>query len=241
MREYNQRTYRLLGEDKDLVAFSVKIEETDLFIKAEKRIDKKIKHAVVKYREALKAYIFKRREFLTSLAPISEDEYAPKIVKDMIHYAKSAGVGPMAGVAGAIAYYVGKDISRYIKEFIIENGGDIALLSQRERIIYIYPGELSPFKEKLFIRVPPKKEIYGVATSSGKIGPSLSFGKTDSTTVLSPSPILSDMVATKLGNMVKSPSDIPYAIEEGKKIQGVDAILITIGDKMGIWGKINLL
>ncbi len=241
MRMYNQRTYRLLGEDKDLVSFSVKIEETDLFIRAEKRIEKKVRYAIVKYRGALKAYISRRKEFLTSLIPISDDEYAPKIAKDMIHYAKSVGVGPMAGVAGAIAYYVGKDITRYVKEFIIENGGDIALLTQKERLIYIYPGELSPFKEKLFIKIPPKGKIYGIATSSGKIGPSLSFGKTDSTTVLSPSPILSDMVATRLGNMVKSPEDIPYAIEEGKKIQGVDGILITIGDKIGIWGKINLL
>ncbi len=238
---YKERTYRLLGEDKDLVPFSVKIAQTDLFIKAKKDFSKKVVKWVIKYRDSLTRYIQKRKEFLTSLEPIPEDKDAPKIVKDMIWYAKISGVGPMAGVAGAIAYYVGLELSRYSDEFIIENGGDIALLSKKERIIYIYPGEKSPFKGKLFLKIPPKEKIYGVATSSGKIGPSLSFGHTDSTTVLSPSPILSDMVATKLGNMVKSPQDIQDAILEGKRISKVEGILITIGDRMGIWGNINMV
>ncbi len=238
---YRKRTYRLLGEDKDLIPFSVKIEETDLFIKAEKNLSKKVIKWVKRYRDDLKRYIERRKEFLTSLTPIAKDNTAPKIAKEMMMYAERTGVGPMAGVAGAIAYYVGLELSRYTGEFIIENGGDIALLSRKERIIYIYPGELSPFKDKLFLKIPPKGRIYGVATSSGKIGPSLSFGYTDSTTILSSSPILSDMVATKLGNIVKAPNDIGDAIEEGRRISGVEGILITIGDKLGIWGNINMV
>ncbi len=238
---YRERTYRLLGEDKDLISFSVKIGETDLFIKAKRDLSRKVIKWVIKYRESLTRYIQRRKEFLTSLEPISEDKDAPKIVRDMIRYAKISGVGPMAGVAGAMAYYVGLELSRYSDEFILENGGDIALLSKKERIIYVYPGEKSPFKGKLFLKIPSKERIYGIATSSGKIGPSLSFGHTDSTTVLSPSPILSDMVATKLGNIVKSPQDIQDAISEGRRIPQVEGILITIGDKLGIWGDINMV
>ncbi len=239
--EYRERTYRLLGKDRDLISFSVRVEETDLLIKAKKNLSRKIRKIVIKYREDIKNYIRKRREFLTSLVPIEDDKNAPRIVRDMITWAHCAGVGPMAGVAGAIAYYTGLELSSYTDEFIIENGGDIAICTKRERLIYIYPGERSPFKGKLFLRILPRERIYGIATSSGKIGPSLSFGRTDSATVLSPSPILSDMVATKVGNMVKKPEDIPHAIEEGKRIKGVEGILITIGDKLGMWGNVELL
>ncbi len=239
--KYDKRTYRLLGENKDLIPFSVKVKETDLFIKATKNFSKKVERFVKKYRADLERYILRNKDFLTSLTPLPDDDSAPLIVKEMLRYAKMVGVGPMAGVAGAIAFFVGKELLPYADEFIIENGGDIALFIIKERIIYIYPGEASPFKEKLFLKLSPYNKIYGIATSSGKIGPSLSFGSTDSVTVLSPSPILSDMVATKLGNMVKTPNDIHYAINEGKKIKNVEGILITIGNKMGMWGNINLL
>lgn len=239
--KYEYRTYRLLGENKDLISFSVKIKETDLFIKATKNLTKKVERLVKKYRNDLERYILRNKKFLVSLIPLEDDNSAPLIVKEMIYYSKRVNVGPMAGVAGAIAFFVGKELLSYVDEFIIENGGDIALFIKKERIIYIYPGEASPFKGKLFLRLTSCNKIYGIATSSGKIGPSLSFGKTDSVTILSSSPILSDMVATKLGNMVKTPDDIYNAINEGKKIRGVEGILITIGDKMGIWGNINLL
>ena len=40
--------------------------------------------------------------------------------------AEMAGVGPMAGVAGAIAEYVGKGLKTLgAREVIVENGGDI--------------------------------------------------------------------------------------------------------------------
>ena len=238
--EYKERTYRLLGENKDLVEFFVKVRETDLLVKAKKNLQKKTIKIVEKYRYELEKYIKGNKLFLESLKPIDTDDTAPHIVKEMIRYAQIVGVGPMAGIAGAMALYIGKRLKKYTDEFIVENGGDIALLTKKERIIYIYTGEESPFKEKIFLKIAPKDEIYGIATSSGKIGPSLSFGKADTVTILSPSPILSDMVATKIGNLIKSSDDIERAIYEGKKIQGVDGILITIGDKIGIWGDVNL-
>lgn len=39
-----------------------------------------------------------------------------------------ANVGPMAAVAGAMAEYVGRDLLKYSKEVIVENGGIFSLV-----------------------------------------------------------------------------------------------------------------
>jgi len=45
-----------------------------------------------------------------ALSPLSVDALAPPIVKEMLSAGISAGVGPMAAVAGGIAEYVGKGL-----------------------------------------------------------------------------------------------------------------------------------
>ena len=44
----------------------------------------------------------------------------------------------MATVAGAIAEFLGRDISTLTDEFIIENGGDISIKTLKERMALVY-------------------------------------------------------------------------------------------------------
>jgi ApbE superfamily uncharacterized protein (UPF0280 family) len=236
---YEKRTYRNLVKTDDLVKFEVIVKETDLLVRADSDLSKETRESVLKYRHQLETYIAMNPEFQKSLVPLSDDPYAPEIVREMIRTSQLAHVGPMAAVAGAIAESVSKDLLKLSREVIIENGGDIYLAVSNERTVGIYAGD-SPLSLKIGITISPEEAPLGVCTSSGKVGPSLSFGKADAVCVLSKSAALADAAATAVGNVVKRKKEIELGLQVGKEIAGVQGILIIVEEKMGVWGKIKL-
>ena len=137
----------------------------------------------------------------------------------MSESAEKVGVGPMASVAGAIAEFVGNELSAYSAEVIVENGGDIYLKSLEKRIIGVYAGE-SPLTGKLGLEIDGEDTPLGVCTSSGTVGHSLSFGKADAVIVLSKSATLADAAATAIGNLVAQPEDITRGVEFAEGTDG---------------------
>jgi hypothetical protein len=236
---YEKRTYRNLVKIDDLVKFEVIVKETDLLVRAESDLSKETRESVLKYRYQLETYIAMNPGFQQSLLPLTDDPYAPEIVKQMIQTSQRAGVGPMATVAGAMADWVSKDLLQLSREVIVENGGDIYLASSMERTIGIYAGD-SPLSLKIGIAIPPDETPLGVCTSSGTVGPSLSFGKANAVCILSKSAALADAAATAVGNVVKGKQDISLGLGRAREIEGVLGTLIIVEEKMGVWGKIKL-
>ncbi len=209
---YQPRVYRNWVKNKDLVTFNVIVEETDCFLSATSNLQSKAHKSILKYRAILKKYISSHPLFLTTLEPFPVEKDAPRIVKAMAEAGEKASVGPMAAVAGAIAYFVGEELSKFSPELIIENGGDIYLKSRKERFIGIYAGK-SPLSGKLGLEIAGDDRPIGISTSSGTVGHSLSFGKADAVVVLAETSTISDAIATGIGNLILQSSDIPYAIE----------------------------
>jgi len=236
---YEKRTYRNLVKTDDLVNFEVIVKETDLLVRAESDLSKEARESVLTYRHQLETYIAMNPGFQKSLVPLPADPYAPEIVKQMIQTSQSAGVGPMATVAGAMADLVSRDLLKLSKEMIVENGGDIYLASSRERTIGIYAGD-SPLSLKIGIVISPEETPLGVCTSSGTVGPSLSFGKANAVCILSKSAALADAAATAVGNVVKEKKDVSSGLRRAREIDGVLGTLIIVEEKMGIWGRIKL-
>ena len=223
----------------DLVKFEVIVKETDLLVRATGDLSSETRESVLKYRQQIEAYIETNPEFQKSLIPLNDAPYAPEIVREMIRASRLAHVGPMAAVAGAIAQSVSKDLLPLSNEVIVENGGDIFLTTSRERTIGVFAGD-SPLSLKIGIVIAPADSPLGVCTSSGTVGPSLSFGKADAVCILSKSAALADAVATAVGNVVKEKNDIEFGLERGREVEGVLGILIIVGAKMGVWGNIRL-
>jgi ApbE superfamily uncharacterized protein (UPF0280 family) len=146
----------------------------------------------------------------------------------------------MAAVAGAFAEFVGKELLRFSPEVIVENGGDIFLKTGKKRLVGVYAGE-SLYTGKIALQIEPADTPLGVCTSSGTVGHSLSFGKADAVVVLSPSTPLADAAATAIGNIVKTVDDIQKALDFARSIAGLIGTAVIINDKMGVWGKINLV
>ena len=237
---HEPRFYRHWIKDSDLVSFEVTVKQTNLYIRSRLNLRNKALNSVLKHRGSLESYIGHHPLFLTTLDPYQAEAEAPAIVKEMARVSQLTGVGPMAAVAGAIAEAVGRDLLAFSPEVIVENGGDIFLKISNKRLVGIYAGQ-SSFTKKIALEIMPRETPLGVCTSSGTVGHSLSLGSADAVVVLSPSTALADAAATALGNMVKAADDIPRAIEKAQSIEGLRGLVIIVGDKMGVWGKVKLV
>lgn len=236
--EYKERKYRNLIEGKDLISFQVKEAESDLYIRANQELSFYARQMVSNFRGQIESYIDSYPLFKSTLLPYSQDKKAPEIIKSMIHTTALCGVGPMAAVAGAIAEFVGKELLNYSSEVIVENGGDIFIKSNKVRKVSIFAGS-SSFSQRIILKIGTQENYIGVCTSSGMVGPSLSFGKADAVTVISDSVLLADAVATAVGNMIKTRKDIEQGLIYAQKIKDVKGVVIIKDDKMGLWGDIN--
>jgi len=240
---FTKRSYRQRIAADDLVSSFITVKETDLHILAAENIREAGYHFVHRYRNQLENYIASHPDFLTTLVPLEHDSLAPPIVKDMLKAGAAANVGPMAAVAGAIAEYVGRDLlATGLQEVMVENGGDIFLARKKECVAAIFAGR-SPLNQKVGIRIPASQMPVGLCTSSGTIGHSLSLGKADSVTVLAPSTLLADALATSLGNedSTAGRNNINHVLDMAKTIPGILAVLIIRGKLMGAWGQIDLV
>jgi uncharacterized protein len=237
---YEERFYRSIAKPADLLCYEVKIEETDLLCCTKTNMDTFIGERVLFYRNQLEEYIKARPMFRDSLTPVGEDLFSPRIVRAMIQASSQVGVGPMATVAGAIAEFVGQDVSPYTREYIVENGGDISLHTHADRVVLVY-AKSSPFSGKIGIRLRGRDAPYGVCTSSATVGPSLSLGNADAVCIVADSALFADGLATCLGNIVQRKDDIAAAIQRGTGYPGVIGILIIMGDHLGLWGDLEVL
>jgi ApbE superfamily uncharacterized protein (UPF0280 family) len=150
-----------------------------------------------------------------------------------------ANVGPMASVAGAISETLGKYLSNFNNDLLLENGGDIYIDSNKDKNILIYAGN-SPLSNKLFIKLKKENFPIGICTSSSTFGHSLSFGNADAVVVISKNTFLADSLATSICNKIKTKNDIKREINIAKKIENILGIIIIIDKHLGIWGDIEI-
>ncbi len=238
----SQRFYRYRHQTgKSWESFQVKYRETDLWIRARRNLAEEATEAVLNCRLQIESYIASHESFLTSLVPLADDPLAPPLVRRMLLAALIADVGPMASVAGAIAQAVAAALKPFSDSVIVENGGDCYLDLKEETTVGIFAGPDSPFTNKVALKFAPKRFPLGICTSSGTVGHSLSFGKADAVTVVSPDAALADAAATRLGNLVSTPADISKALELAPRIPSIEGVLITIKDRIGIWGNLEIV
>ncbi len=184
-------------------------------------------------RYELERYIIQDPFFNSSFEPLPIKD-APDIILHMADAAWKAGVGPMAVVAGAVAHAGVSAAQKKGASFcIIDNGGDIAMITDRPVRVGLYAGN-SPLSGKYAFFIPPKREIYGICTSSATVGHSFSFGTADSVTVFSSNPLLADAVATAVCNTLTI-ADQSCLDRMDPLIEGIFAVF---GEQSIIWGEI---
>lgn len=236
--KYKPRSYRDWIAADDLFKTSACVKETDVVILSDKPVDEDYAVTRIKfYRSQIENYISRDNRFFTSLKPISVELTAPAIIKKMAQAAKTAGVGPMAAVAGAIAECLGRDLlKRGAKNIIIENGGDVFLKISRPIKAAIYTGK-SKFWKNLFIKVSANRNSFGMCASSGTTGHSLNFGRADNAVVIAKNAFLADAVATAIANRVQDKKSLNAALEFAGSLKGVSAAIIIFQKNLASFGK----
>ncbi len=242
--ECSRRDYRKGLCPHGMASFTVAVKETDLWVAVEKEafsaeLPKKVEEYIFRERCLLESYLRRDPGFAGALAPYLVDGQAPPMVLEMARAGNMAGVGPMAAVAGAFAQAVGRWLLAFSSQVIVENGGDIFLRCDQAVKVRVLVGD-SPFSQRLFLILSPRRGFRGICTSSGTIGPSYSQGRSDAAVVLAESALLADAVATAAANRVRSPADLQESLQFTRQIPGVQGALLVMEDKLAAWGDFEL-
>lgn len=224
--------------------------ESDITILSEsKKAIIRAKNEFYHQRKILEQYVLKDKRFLKSFSPVKVKTDLT-IIKIMAEATELCGVGPMAAVAGALADLMLSAMKRDdIPDFqpakiaLVENGGEIAIDSEKDMKIALYAGE-NQLNLNIGFLIQKKDCPIGLGTSSATIGHAISLGQADAATVFAKNATLGDAAATKIANLVKGP-DIEKSIKKGldaiDDIDGVYGAFISRDNKIGYAGKIPQL
>jgi len=238
MARPEKRFYRRIQNPEGFKVFEVIAGESDLWIAVPEgeyspSLEREVEETLISLRSQIELYAKRRKEFLTSLSPVVVEPIAPKVVRKMAFECGRCGVGPMAGVAGAINLFVGERLEELgVSQFLIENGGDLYLKREKETVALLLTGNPG-LDGRLGILVPPGR--WGLSSSSSRIGHSLSLGSSQIATVLAEDPVYSDCCATFLGNSV-NPRD---ALDRINRLEGVEGALVFVGGRFVMKGNLR--
>jgi hypothetical protein len=241
-----ERTYRNQFSRERFRSFTVNYKETDLWIGIDPNSFRKemLNDSFLKVKElrsVLEDYLLVDPVFGKTFDPHRIEQNAPEIVRVMAEATDRAGVGPMAAVAGAFSEAVGRYLLEKfdIQELVVENGGDIFLKVNQNLMMSVYAGN-SPLSEKIGIEIPASESPLGVCTSAGTVGPSISFGMADAAMIVCKNTALADAFATRFGNFVKTPEDVPDVIYQTEQFPEIQSAVLICQDKIGIRGKFEM-
>jgi len=214
--------------------------ETALTIIADEDCIAAGKEAVFAARASIEAAIAADPYFASSFEPM-EAVTDDRVVRRMCSAAASAGVGPMAAVAGTVAWEAVEAMrDAGARTAVVDNGGDIALFCDRPVTVGIHSG--GPLRN-LGLSVAPGGSVLGVCSSSAKVGHSISLGESHVCTVVSEDVSLADAFATALGNMVVSddPAHLQECVAAVAKAKGVKGAMANIGERLAMAGDLPRL
>jgi len=192
----------------------------------EERHARAAREGMIRARQQLEQYIAGDPFFLTTFEPYPVHS-GISVVDRMGDATVQAGVGPMAAVAGAIAWAGVEAMVEDGAAFgVVDNGGDIACCSDREITIGIHAGT-SGLSDRYAFVVGPREGIFGICTSSATVGPSISLGVADAATVFAQDPALADAWATAVCNRA---TEQDTSVIDEALLRGCEGVCVIIGD-----------
>lgn len=107
--------------------------------------------------------------------------------------------------------------------------------------IFRYLPVSSPLSEKVGLHIEAAYAPLGICTSSGTVGPSLSFGKADAVMIVCSDVILADTYATRFRQItIQTAEDVQTCIEKIREQEDILAAIAIKDDKLGICGNFEL-
>lgn len=245
MKEYRIRLYRDRFNRERWKIFNAGYRESDLCIGVDTlsytpSMERFAAAALLEIRREMEAYLATDPRYGATLSPYAPAPGAPEILFRMAEAASKAGIGPMGAVAGAVAEHIGKRITTEYgcREVIVENGGDIYADVAEGMDIPVFAGS-SPLSEKVGIFIPSGGRM-GICTSSGTVGPSLSFGRADAVMTVCEDAALADSYATAFANQIRTKEDIAPVMERIRAVPEILGAICIKEERFGISGNYGL-
>ncbi|NWG09420.1 MAG: UPF0280 family protein [Nitrososphaerales archaeon] len=201
-------------------------------------------NSVTLHRSLLERYIHYHPEYESSLEPLEVEEDAPRVVKLATLASGVANVGPMAAIPGALAdIAMGDMVCHDSSVSLVENGGEIAALSDRPLDVGVYAGS-SPLSGRMGFHLLRDDFPIGIATSSSTVSHALSFGNADAAIIVARSASIADAVATAVCNSVRG-DDVEASVQSGlelaETIPHIRGAIVIRGRYVGKVGKLPRL
>jgi ApbE superfamily uncharacterized protein (UPF0280 family) len=158
-------------------------------------------------------------------------------------------VGPMAAVAGALADLMlaamkyDEKIDNPPRIALVENGGEIAIDSEKDMKVALYAGN-NQLNFNLGFLIAKDESPLGIGTSSATVGHATSLGEADAVTIFAKNATLADAAATRIANLVKGEDiekSIKTALDKLDDYELVHGAFISRGDRVGTAGKVPKL
>lgn len=242
--EYVERRYRSrMG--RDAVVFTVSHRESDLWVAVDRGdaavMAARTERFLHELRGRLDRYLDRDPAYLRALVPCLPRPDAPPLLHEMAVAAATAGIGPMSAVAGAFARETGRMLRREfgVGEVVVENGGDIYADVHRPLDVALFAGE-SPLSERVGLHILGGAFPLGICTSSGTVGPSLSFGRADAVMIVCRDVLLADSYATAWANRVRTEEDTGSVVERACRVPEILGAMAVKGERLAVGGTFEL-
>ena len=221
----------------EFVKTRFEIGETAVTVAAGKRYIAAAVDGILRARDEIGRCVSADDFFLTTFEPYEASGASGSVVARMSEASRTAGVGPMAAVAGAVAQAaVDSMAAEGCGHCWVDNGGDIALRLSSSVTVEVFTG---PDHDVHYgFVVDPADGIGGICSSSGTVGHSISLGCCDVCTVLADSAPLADALATAIGNRVRSARDLDSCFEPFRTSAGFIGALVVLGDDVALCGAV---
>ncbi len=248
-RSYRGKCRPRAGE----TAFQVVLEQSDLHIVTRPPpigpdMPSVALRALTEARQQVHLAIALQPEFAASFSPLPMPPGASLLVRRMVLAAARCGVGPMAAVAGAVAQAVAEALAAHSSEVLVENGGDLHLISSTQRTIGLLA---DPDQDAaLGLILPAEAFPVSLCSSSASIGHSISLGQGELVVVRSPDACFADAAATALCNLLHTADDLELVLARARawsrpdpdypeefRLQGVFA---QCQGSIALWGELEL-
>lgn len=229
---YERKNYRNRISLDRSVSFEVEVRETNLHIQAHSDLNAKAKDSVFRYRYQVEEYLRQHPAFRETPAPIQVYASAPEIVRYTDLSSRKTGIAPMSCMSGAIADFVGRDLTEDSANLVVASGGDAFVRSSVPLDVYLY-AEGSPLHERLVLSLPTFKRCFGISTFVPGKG-------VHSVTVISRSACLACAFATDIGTRIAEGERLSSVLDRAENYVDVGGVVVISGTTIVVGGDMVL-
>jgi len=229
---YERKNYRNRIPLAHSVSFEVEVRETHLHIQAHSDLSAKAKDAVFRYRYQIEEYLRQHAAFRETMSPIQIYGSAPEIVRFTDLSCRTTGVAPMSCISGAVADFVGRDLSEESANIVVCSGGDAFIKSNYPLDVYLH-AKGSPLHERLVISLPTHKRVFGISTLVPGRG-------IHAVTVLSRTACWAASFAQDVANRLLAGETVSSVLNRAQSYTDVGGLVLIAGSKVVVGGDLVL-